>query len=213
MAGEMRWRKTRMIQSEEIGWSPPPRLLRAMGDLGFTEPWQMSYEEFTVMHDRLTLWEGRTELDRIARALTRGEGSDLPTAMKYYGRDFAYGCPTLVRTMASVTTDEIISIWRAVGKNDPNPIRPGDWVALEKWYAKQHGSSGFGDAGGSRLLHALVQAGDVAWAGTSCDEWLYAPAEFQDLDYRGLRSVHRYLVLRAANAGLLVPAEIIAEYA
>ncbi len=140
----------------------------------------MSYEVYRQMKDDLTLGEGRVELDRWARALHADE--DLPSAMAQYGRDFAYEAPQMVRKYTGVSPDQKVAIYRAVGKDMPNVIKPGDWVALERKYAVQHGRSGFGEQGGSKVLFAMVPARNIAWAGTSADEWIFAPQEFRSTD-------------------------------
>jgi len=56
-------------------------------------------------------------------------------------------------------------------KDDPlDDIKPGDWVALEKWYAKLHA-----DARGSKVISKKVPAEHVSWAGTDMNEWFYTP--------------------------------------
>lgn len=53
-------------------------------------------------------------------------------------------------------------------------IRPGDWVALSKRYAAQHGT---GESGASRIISMKVPADHVAWAGTDMNEFFYVPRE------------------------------------
>jgi len=67
-----------------------------------------------------------------------------------------------------------VKIYRGVAKGDPNRIiRPGDWVALSKSYAKQHMKPG------GRILERAVSAYDVSWAGTDENEWFYTPLRKQ----------------------------------
>jgi hypothetical protein len=166
----------------------------------------MSRGEFASLKEALTLAEGRAEIDRIARAL-HAKG-DLPSAMRQYSDDFELERPSLVMVFRDVGPDDNVKIHRAVAKTDPNPIRPGDWVALERWYAEEHGSGGYGDVGGARILTRTVPTADVAWAGTSADEWIYAPAECRNPEM----SVHEFLVAYAMDRGLHVPPRVAAEY-
>lgn len=163
-----------------LEWDPPPRLMEEIRRRGYGAPWEMPYEAYRRLHDDLTLAEGRVELERWARAI-HAEDS-LPEAMEKYGQDFAYEIPHMVTWYRGINPDKKIAIHRAVGKDMPDVIKPGDWVAIERKYAVLHGRGGFGDHGGSKILTAMVPARDVAWAGTSADEWLFAPQEFRSPD-------------------------------
>lgn len=59
-----------------------------------------------------------------------------------------------------------ITIYRGV-PDGVNEIRPGDWVALTKRYAAQHGSG--------NVISMRVPMNDVAWAGTDQNEYYYVP--------------------------------------
>jgi len=61
-----------------------------------------------------------------------------------------------------------ITIYRGISKDDPNAtIQPGDWIALDRKYAAQHGSG--------KIIKAKAPAKDVVWAGTDENEWWYVP--------------------------------------
>jgi len=63
-----------------------------------------------------------------------------------------------------------VTIYRGIAPGDPNRvIRPGDWVALSKSYAKKHMKPG------GRVLERKVPSIDVTWAGTDENEWFYTP--------------------------------------
>lgn len=63
-----------------------------------------------------------------------------------------------------------VTIYRGVPKKFKDQgIRPGDWVALSKHYAKQHGGVG------SIVIEKKVPADHVYWAGTDENEWWYTP--------------------------------------
>ena len=55
-------------------------------------------------------------------------------------------------------------------------------------------------------------AADVAWAGTSADEWIFAPVELRYKNYRGLRTVWMYLVDWGASNGYYVPYNIVGQF-
>jgi hypothetical protein len=64
----------------------------------------------------------------------------------------------------------MVKIYRAV-RGDFSTIRPGDWVAVTKSYAKKH-IVGRKDA---KILEVEVPREDVVWAGTDENEFFYAP--------------------------------------
>jgi hypothetical protein len=64
----------------------------------------------------------------------------------------------------------MVTIYRGVPKKFKDQgIRPGDWVALSKRYAKEHGGVG------SIVIKEKVPAKHVYWAGTDENEWWYTP--------------------------------------
>ena len=52
-------------------------------------------------------------------------------------------------------------------------INPGDWVTINRGYAKQHGESNL--PGGYRIISKKVRAGDIFTSGDSFHEWGYSP--------------------------------------
>ena len=118
---------------------------------------------------------GPTEESLTNRAAYAHE-MPLPRAMTEMVDTLTDENPALVRRFANVRPDDQVTIYRAIAKNDPNStIRPGDWIAIDRKYAEQHGADGFGDVG-SRIISKKVPAKDIGYAGTSADEWVYAPA-------------------------------------
>jgi hypothetical protein len=69
--------------------------------------------------------------------------------------------------------DAEISIYRAVPKGVKD-INPGDWVTVNKNYAKQHGSS-WVDDGSYEIIEKKVKAKDIFTDGNSIHEWGYNP--------------------------------------
>jgi hypothetical protein len=54
----------------------------------------------------------------------------------------------------------------------PLKINKGDWVAITKQYAKEHGESALNDY---KIISKKVQAKDIYTNGDSIDEWGYNP--------------------------------------
>lgn len=137
------------------------------------------------------------------------EFDDLPKAMAQYATDINIEHSSLLRKFQNIQPDDKVTLYRAVSANDPSDsIKPGDWVALEKSYAAEHGSSGYGDVG-SKILEIEVPAKDVIWAGTSFDEWHYAPQYARDST---VKSGHEAFVKDAIRAGKEVPEEVLKDY-
>jgi len=68
---------------------------------------------------------------------------------------------------------ELVTIYRGVPNHLENPeIRAGDWVALYRGYAGEHGT---GETGSNVIISKMVPAVDVVWAGTDENEWFYVP--------------------------------------
>lgn len=69
--------------------------------------------------------------------------------------------------------NETVTIYRGISNDVKNPsITPGDWVSLDKKYAKAHGT---GKTGKSTVLEMQVPADHVGWAGTDMNEFFYVP--------------------------------------
>ena len=91
----------------------------------------------------------------------------------------------------------VVTIYRSV-PTGVDEIRPGDWVALSRRYAAQHGRG--------KVLSLRVPADQVMWAGTDLDEWFYVPES-------GSANKPTFVV-RSEKAGLalLKHADIVANY-
>lgn len=68
--------------------------------------------------------------------------------------------------------DKPVQIFRAVPKHVES-IQPGDWVAIGRDYAKQHGESNLG--GDYKILSMNVPAKHVRTPADSISEWGYFP--------------------------------------
>lgn len=69
--------------------------------------------------------------------------------------------------------DAPITIYRAVPAAAGDEINPGDWVAITKSYAEDHGE-GLGDY---KILAKQVKAGEIFTSGDSIQEWGYWPGD------------------------------------
>jgi len=67
-----------------------------------------------------------------------------------------------------------ITIYRAVPKDAPaKGINPGDWVTINRNYAKEHGESALN--GNYKIIKKTVYARDIYTNGDSIHEWGYDP--------------------------------------
>jgi len=71
--------------------------------------------------------------------------------------------------------DAIVEVYRAVPKGVSDTINPGDWVTINRNYAKEHGESYFD--GNYDILSKKVKAGDIFTNGDSIHEWGYEPED------------------------------------
>jgi hypothetical protein len=70
--------------------------------------------------------------------------------------------------------DATVTIYRAVPKDAPaTAINRGDWVTINKNYAKQHGESTL--EGDYKIIEQKVRARDIFTNGDSIHEWGYDP--------------------------------------
>jgi hypothetical protein len=148
------------------------RYFKYKGLDSFADVGKMTKEEFDTFYKNLP-YQQQGKFDRLLRA-SSPVYDDLPTTMGQYAKDFGYENPGLVNRFSKVKPDDQVSIYRSVTNADPDKtIMPGDWIALEKKYAAQHGKSGNDKA---RMITNKVPAKDVRWAGTSADEYFYTPS-------------------------------------
>ena len=70
-----------------------------------------------------------------------------------------------------------VTIYRAVEKDAPNKILPGDWVTTVRQYAKDHGEGNV--PGGYKIVKQEVKARDIFTSGDSWLEWGYHPQDFK----------------------------------
>jgi GGDEF domain-containing protein len=71
--------------------------------------------------------------------------------------------------------DAKVKVYRAVPASAKDAqIRPGDWVAITRGYAEEHGARW---DEGATILEAEVRAGDIFTSGDSIQEWGYSPLD------------------------------------
>jgi hypothetical protein len=114
-----------------------------------------------------------------AHDLTRLLPDDIysQNAVRYYGHmGEAMDAETfrIVRSLRN-RPDQMVKIYRAVPLDVPfdAPIQPGDWVTLNKAYARSHGDSVL--EGKYRVIESKVPAKDLYTGGDSIHEWGYDP--------------------------------------
>ena len=84
---------------------------------------------------------------------------------------------------------ETVVLYRGVPtKLSDAKIRPGDWVAIDKKYAQEHGT---GETGRSKVISVEVPADDVVWAGTDMSEYFYAPRNLVRNGERAVDALNR----------------------
>lgn len=94
-----------------------------------------------------------------------------------YGDGFKYDAKTvkIIREMQK-NPDADVTIYRTVPKDiDVNSINFGDWVALTKDYADEHGKARFD--GQYKIIEQVVKASDLYTDGNSIHEWGYSPKD------------------------------------
>lgn len=67
--------------------------------------------------------------------------------------------------------DAPVTMFRALPKDAPDTINPGDWVSISRDYAVQHGISNLDDD--FKVIAAETRAGDLWTEGNSVCEWGY----------------------------------------
>jgi hypothetical protein len=94
-----------------------------------------------------------------------------PNGYRYYGADTPNA---FYAVMAAKGRPNLrVMIYRAIPKELKNvQINPGDWVAIDRDYAKEHGESSLN---GYRIISKSVFARDVFTDGNSLEEWGYDP--------------------------------------
>jgi hypothetical protein len=110
-----------------------------------------------------------------------GKGSIYPSdiysnqAVQYYGTgDNALDYKTFnIANKFKNNPDAELEIYRAIPKNIKSSINSGDWVTINKDYAKQHGNSILG--GDYKIVKKKVKAKDIYTSGDSIHEWGYDP--------------------------------------
>ncbi len=72
----------------------------------------------------------------------------------------------------------ITKIYRAVPIDVKGNIQIGDYVSLDRKYAKEHGESNL--SGKYRIISKSVPKSDIMWGGVDWSEWVYSPKKIRD---------------------------------
>ena len=101
-----------------------------------------------------------------------------PNGLRYYSTGYEKMDAEVYSSLMRMAgrPNAIITVYRAVEKDGPKKIIPGDWVTPSRAYAKDHGESALG--GNFKILKSLVHARDIYTSGDSMLEWGYHPQEF-----------------------------------
>ena len=98
----------------------------------------------------------------------------------YEGRAHEYGSAERMEmhAVSSILSCEakpnsFVQIYRAVEKDGPRKIQPGDWVTTSLAYAKEHAKSNI--SGPTKILKGRVRACELFTEGNSLLEWGYNP--------------------------------------
>lgn len=217
------------VRFSELGFQPGEKLRERFAHYAAGKlPWQVDKTVFREALDQLYLSDGRWEIDRLSRATSPGPEDDLKAALDQYFETFideldmarrvarhtgeALPGQAVLRDLIDrrdrLDPDEKVAIYRAVSARAEATVKPGDWVALERDYAELHGSGGYDEEGGSVIVIEQVKLRDLAWAGSSVDEWFYAPEDFR-LPELGL---HEVIVRCALANGWEVPDVVLVDY-
>lgn len=80
--------------------------------------------------------------------------------------------------------DQQVTIYRAVPKDAKGGIKKGDWVAITRTYAKEHGEDNL--RGNYKIIKKLASAKDLFSTGDSLQEWGYDPQPYTPKNQRDL---------------------------
>jgi len=155
------------------------------------EPWQMTKEEF----DRTAMAVGSNLKERWNRVVAVDDDDRLPNVYKVIPK---YKWTSIIKQVLEGGL-KTVTVYRGVPRDmDIKEIRPGDWVALDRRFAKS-----------GKVMSKVVPVEDVVWAGTDENEFFYAPVSYSDIQSF---TTHRSLVQRAIKDGLPVPKEVLKDY-
>lgn len=102
-----------------------------------------------------------------------------PNGQRYYGTGHRSDAEAFRKAKAyRGEPDAPITIYRAVPVDAGDEINAGDWVAITKSYAEDHGE-GLGDF---KVISKQVKAGEIFTSGDSIQEWGYWPGGEQTLE-------------------------------
>jgi len=99
-----------------------------------------------------------------------------PMGHRYYGIGDGSDFNAYQKILAAKGNPEAdITVWRAVPKDAPNELNPGDWVTIDRQYAVDHGDSALN--GNWKMVRRTVKAKDLYTDGNSIQEWGWSPSD------------------------------------
>lgn len=102
-----------------------------------------------------------------------------PNGPRYYGDNGGDARDqesiSIIRSMRN-HPDKLVRIYRAVPKDAEAVFNVGDWVTINRSYAKDHGQGALNNK--YRVISKVVHARDIWTNGDSLHEWGYDPQEF-----------------------------------
>ena len=115
--------------------------------------------------------------------LTPSYGDDIYSrhALEYFGsgEDMIDKKALAIINRVKSKPDAMVKIYRAVGKDDVAEIGSGDWVAITKEYAREHGQGPLGNK--YKIIEKDVPAKDIYGNADSLQEYGYFPEGGNDL--------------------------------
>ena len=106
--------------------------------------------------------------------LTQVYPADVYTHPRHYSHDLEMPSHKLALKYQG-KPDSMVTIYRAVPKHI-DTINPGDWVSIDRNYAKMHAEGNMGDSGkGAKVISMTVPARHIRNPGDSMAEWGYFP--------------------------------------
>lgn len=163
-----------------------------------SEEWRMNHRAPTSRDDTAS------SIDQIDIAYGNDGSIYSPRAISYYGEGRSYDRKTLnVIRSARNNPDKMITIYRAVPLSiHDTRIRNGDWVAISREYAEEHGESVLDED--YRIIENKVPAKHVFGNGDSINEWGYDNGDPREV-YRNASGNVKLVAVTYDDNGNVIP--------
>jgi len=115
-------------------------------------------------------------------------------AAQYYGH-YGQNHPDDMQTVSIMQQyrnkpDKVITIYRAIPKDSKSTFTAGDWVSINRNYAKEHGESQLN--GEYKIISKTVSARDIFTNGDSIHEWGYDPQPYLPAKEKPFHQIEGY---------------------